>query len=126
MRRIPGLAGTFLAFAMMFAAATACMGGTAQIKARMKARLPKIEQFKNSGVLGENNQGFLAVLIDNTAAKKLAAAENRDRKAVYKAIAKAQGTTAELVGRRRALQLVNLASKGQLLQDKDGKWYKKK
>ena len=53
-------------------------------------------------------------------------AENRDRKSVYDAIAKKQGTTAEVVGKHRAAQIAAKAWAGQMLQDANGKWYKKK
>jgi uncharacterized protein YdbL (DUF1318 family) len=53
------------------------------------------------------------------------AAENNDRETVYAAIAKQQGTTAELVGKRRALQIANRAKPGQWVQDASGNWLQK-
>jgi uncharacterized protein YdbL (DUF1318 family) len=53
------------------------------------------------------------------------AAENKDRETVYAAIAKQQETTAELVGKRRALQIANRAKPGQWIQDADGNWIQK-
>jgi uncharacterized protein YdbL (DUF1318 family) len=54
------------------------------------------------------------------------AAENKDRKTVYAAIAKQQGTKAEFVGERRALQIAKRANKGEWVQDSSGSWIKKK
>ena len=51
--------------------------------------------------------------------------ENRDRKLVYEAIAKNQGTTVEVVGRHRAVQIADKALAGEWLQDANGKWYQK-
>jgi uncharacterized protein YdbL (DUF1318 family) len=52
-------------------------------------------------------------------------AENKDRQTVYNAIAKQQGTAAELVAERRAIQIAEKAGPGEWLQDGSGKWYKK-
>ena len=94
------------------------------IKARMKARLPVINALKSKGVLGENNKGFLEFRGSKEKVNE-ANAENADRKKVYSAIAGKQGTTADLVGNRRAIQLRGIAKPGEWLQDDGGKWYKK-
>ncbi|BBO75485.1 hypothetical protein DSCW_29020 [Desulfosarcina widdelii] len=95
------------------------------IKARMKSRLPKIVQLKAKGVIGETNDGFLAFVGAQKAEQDLVAAENEDRKKVYQAIAKQQGTSAKVVGQRRALQIAEKAQPGEWLQDAGGKWYRK-
>lgn len=100
-------------------------GALAQdIKARMKSRLPVINELKAKGIVGENNKGYLEF---RGAPQKedVVRAENADRQAVYEAIAKQQGVTGELVGRRRAIQLRNNADPGEWLQDDNGNWYKK-
>ena len=94
------------------------------IKQRMKARLPTINALKQNGIVGENNKGFLAFRGGRKNADVIDA-ENADRKRIYEAIAKSQGTTADLVGKRRALQIRNIAGPGEWLQDENGKWYKK-
>ena len=94
------------------------------IKQRMKDRLPTINALKQNGIVGENNKGFLEFRGGRKNAD-VVAAENADRKKVYEAIAKSQGTTVDLVGKRRALQLRNIARPGEWLQDEKGKWYKK-
>ena len=95
------------------------------IKARMRARLPEITALKSKGIVGENNQGYLTLLKKPAGAKATVTAENKDRRAIYTAIAKKQGTTPELVGQRRALQIANKANPGTMIQGKDGKWPKK-
>ena len=52
-------------------------------------------------------------------------AENADRQAVYADIAQRTGTTAQEVGKRRALQIAQLAAPGHWLQAADGRWYQK-
>lgn len=56
----------------------------------------------------------------------LIAQENRDRQAVYQAIAKSQQTTVALVGQRRALQIADDAPKGEWFRDAKGVWSAKK
>ena len=95
------------------------------IKERFKERLPKILELKSKGIIGENNQGYLEFVGKNRQMEDVVDAENKDRRTVYKEIAGQQGTTVEKVGKRRALQLRNLANPGEWIQDDTGKWYKK-
>jgi uncharacterized protein YdbL (DUF1318 family) len=105
----------------LFSASAFC----GDIKARMKDRLPRIIELKAAGIVGENNQGFLAFIGGNQSEQALVDAENQDRQLVYGAIAKQQGTTAEVVGRRRAMQIAENAKPGEWLQDAGGKWAQK-
>lgn len=104
------------------------MTGTAWaqgLKERMQSRLPAIVDLKARGIVGEDNNGFLAYIHGKNEKEDVVAAENTDRKTVYAAIAKKQGTTVELVGQRRALQLAEKAKPGEWLQKPDGQWYQK-
>ena len=95
------------------------------IKERMISRLPVINDLKARGVIGENNMGFLEFVGNRKEKADVVEAENMDRKTVYEAIAKRQGATVELVGQHRAVQIADKARPGELLQDANGKWYKK-
>jgi uncharacterized protein len=75
--------------------------------------------------VGENNQGYLSVLKEPADKQATITAENQDRRKIYAAIAKKQGTTPELVGQRRALQIAKKADPGTMVQDAGGKWRKK-
>ena len=104
------------------------LGGSAfadNIKARMKNRLPVIKELKAQGIVGEDNKGYLQFVGGDKAKADVVAAENKDRKTVYAAIAKQQGTTPKLVGERRAIQIGQNASGGEWLQDASGKWSRK-
>jgi hypothetical protein len=92
----------------------------------MKNRLPVIKELKAKGIVGEDNKGFLQFVGGKKAKADVVAAENKDRKTVYAAIAKQQGTTAELVGKRRAVQIAKKADKGEWVQDTAGNWIKTK
>jgi uncharacterized protein len=96
-----------------------------EIKQRMIARLPVIKALKGQGIVGENNRGYLQFVGQKKEKEEVVTAENKDRKLVYKAIAKQQGTTAAVVGKHRAVQIANKAQPGEWLQDANGKWYQK-
>jgi uncharacterized protein YdbL (DUF1318 family) len=96
------------------------------IKARMKNRLPVIKELKAQGIVGEDSKGYLQFVGGKKEKADVVAAENKDRQTVYEAIAKQQGTTAELVGKRRALQIAKKAAPGEWVQDADGNWIQKK
>jgi uncharacterized protein YdbL (DUF1318 family) len=99
--------------------------GAASLKERFIQRLPVIQELKQKGIVGENNQGFLAYRTNDKAHQDVVDAENADRLKVYQAIAKQQKTTVEVVGQRRALQIAQKTQKGEWLQAADGKWYRK-
>jgi len=95
------------------------------IKQRMIERLPVIKSLKDQGIVGENNKGYLEFVGQKKEKADVIKAENKDRKLVYGAIAKQQGTTAEVVGKHRAIQIASKAQPGEWLQDATGKWHKK-
>jgi uncharacterized protein YdbL (DUF1318 family) len=95
------------------------------IKSRMEARIPALDGFKASGVVGETNRGLVEVRAENAEASKVVAAENADRAAVYAALAKQTGATAESVALARAKQIATASKPGVWLQREDGGWYKK-
>jgi uncharacterized protein YdbL (DUF1318 family) len=95
------------------------------IKQRMIDRLPVIKSLKAKGIIGEDNAGYLEFVGQKKEKADVIQAENKDRKLVYGAIAKQQGTTVELVGKHRAVQLANKAQPGEWLQNAQGKWHKK-
>ncbi len=111
---------------LIFSAEGNCFAGANDIKARMQQRLPTIVKLKSGGLVGENNKGYLA-FVPGAAPKEenTVSAENKDRQAVYNAIAKQQGATPQVVGKRRAVQIGQKASSGSWLQDPSGKWHKK-
>lgn len=98
---------------------------SADIKAQMIARLPVIDSLKAQGVIGETNDGYLGFVSASRMNEDVISAENQDRKKVYEAIAKQQGTSVDVVGRRRAQQIAERAVPGTMLQDGGGNWYKK-
>jgi hypothetical protein len=114
-----------VALLLSLLAGVAAAQSLSEIKARMEDRLPVIADLKARGVVGETNKGFLAFVGDQREKADVVKAENEDRAAVYEAIAQQQGVSADLVGRRRALQLRQRARPGEWLQDENGNWYQK-
>ena len=114
-----------LAFVLIGILAAGISAFADDIKTRMKQRLPVIIELKTKGIVGENNAGYLEFIGTKKEQADVVAAENEDRKTVYAAIAKQQGTTAELVGKRRALQIAKKANPGEWVQDSSGKWIQK-
>lgn len=99
----------------------------ATIKKNMADRKPKIEALKKAGTIGENKSGYLEAMKDaklEDADKKLLEDENKDRKTVYAAVAKKEGSTVEKVGEIRAKQIRSKAKEGEYIQGEDGKWVK--
>lgn len=97
----------------------------AGIKERMKQRLPVIVELKAKGIVGENNQGYLAFVTGETREDALVASENKDRKAIYAHIAKQQNTSLVVVEKRRAITLAERAVPGEFIQNTAGAWIKK-
>ena len=95
------------------------------IKARIKARLPIILALKAEGIIGENFAGFLEFRGSNKKNEDVVIAENSDRRIVYKKIGEQTGATAEVVGKRRAKKIAELAKPGDWLRNSSGKWYQK-
>ncbi|MCF6156989.1 MAG: DUF1318 domain-containing protein [wastewater metagenome] len=121
--------GTFLKAAVSFFIIATFVfitqGYAEDIKARMKERLPAIKELKAKGIVGENNKGYLEFIGDVKEGEDIVNDENNDRKEVYKAIAAQQGIPADIVSKRRAMQIADKAAPGEWLQNENGEWYKK-
>ncbi len=95
------------------------------VKARMRQRIPQVDQLKEKGAVGENNRGFLEVRGGAPDAAAIVAAENQDRQTVYAAIAARVGATPDEVGRKRASRIAAASAPGVWLQLPNGTWYRK-
>jgi uncharacterized protein len=110
---------TFITLSSLNAAAQT---GT-EIRDRMAARLPAIDQLKSEQLVGENNQAYLTVLAPLDEAKtNLIQEENADRRVVYSMLARQAGAPIEVVQQRRAEQLREIAKPGTRVQLPNGDW----
>ncbi|MGR3319265.1 MAG: YdbL family protein [Candidatus Anammoxibacter sp.] len=101
----------------------------------MKSRNAKIKSFKNSGAIGENADGLLAIRdLSNLAGeeirtvKRLLKADNNDRKTLYNELATANKITLSGVDRiSKVFAKTRKAKlkKGQWYKDKEGNWEQK-
>lgn len=98
---------------------------TDELKARFRERLPVLNALKDKAIVGENNKGFLEFLGKSRKNEAVVNAENTDRRQLYDAIAAGTGTTPELVGQRRALQIAAQEPKGRMVQNEKGEWKRK-
>ncbi len=106
-----------------------------QLKERMKKRFPSLEPYMARGLVGEGLNGFLSIrslsglgLRQKATLKKLVDAENRDRKALYMAVAQALNIPSSQIARVQsifALQWQKTAPKGSFIEKKPGKWLRK-
>nr|BAL53130.1 hypothetical conserved protein [uncultured Gammaproteobacteria bacterium] len=101
------------------------------LKASMQRRFPKLKQYLDNGWVGYANDGRVAVvrpdqipLQERAAVEQLVAAENRDRQALYAAIAKANGHPewTEEIRATFARRWIANAESGWLVQSPDGRW----
>jgi len=116
---------SILSFLLLFLSINVFAESANDLKVRMKARLPEINQLKASGVIGEGNGGLLGFVGAVSDKATIVNAENNDRSKIYSAIAKQQGVSPAVVGERRALQISKKATPGTWLQDSKGNWYEK-
>ena len=93
------------------------------IKERMRARLPIIKALKSRQIIGESNRGYLEFVGSKKERQDVVNAENSDRRTVYSAIARQQGTTVGIVEKHRAVQIHQKAARGEWLQDAGGRWH---
>lgn len=95
------------------------------IKDRIKQRLPAIADLKKKGIIGEDSRGYLGFVTSVRSHEDVIVAANKDRKTIYKHLAKQQNTTVnkieQIQGKRKAVK----AKPGEFLQKQDGSWYKK-
>jgi len=105
---------------------TTAVSSADTIKERMKKRLPIIKELKASGIVGENNKGFLEFLGQKREKEDIVKEHNEDRLKIYTTIAEKYNVSVEKVGERRALKLRSMAMPGEWIQEEDGKWIQKK
>lgn len=104
----------------------AAVAQDAAIASRMKARLSAVDSLLQNGLAGEDNRGFLSPRATLSAEQqRIVDDENRDRSAVYAALAAKTGQSAEVVGKNRATQLRQRLVAGVWIQTPEGKWIRK-
>jgi len=108
--------------------------GINKLKSAMTARHDKLEPFYQSGAVGMDRNGFITIrdesaipLKDRNTVKKLVTDENRDREALYREIAAANGHPEwkQDIQAIFASRWVGNAPSGWWYRDQSGKWVQK-
>ena len=103
---------------------------TTQVKTALEGRRDRynsLKALKQSGKVGEDNRGYVHAFVDEAQVKSLAAAENSDRKTIYKTIAEqnnishALGTIETVFAKTQREK----AESGEKIQLEDGSWVTK-
>ncbi|MDP2654009.1 MAG: DUF1318 domain-containing protein [Candidatus Omnitrophota bacterium] len=101
---------------------------TPEVKAALDSRRERFEQLralKDQGAIGENNRGYVETLADDAEAKRVASAENKDRRLIYEAIVAQNNLAAsELATVEKTFAQVQRgkADAGHKVQDASGNW----
>jgi len=93
-----------------------------------QSRYHQLQSLKQEGVVGENNKGYVTDLKNNAAAATLTAAENRDRRVLYEALAEQNklGNTGLLEVQKAFADVQReKAGPGDMVQSSSGDWKKK-
>lgn len=105
---------------------------TPAVKAALDNRRERFEQlrgYKEKGVIGEDNRGYVYLLIEGDAgAEALVSAENKDRRVIYTTIlTQNKLADSELAKVEQAFAQVqrDKANPGDKIQDPDGRWVTK-
>ncbi len=100
---------------------------TPEVQSALNARRERFSQlrdFKANGVIGETNKGYVEVLVDESGAKELVAAENENRTVIYRTIAQQNGLEGEQGTIEKVFAAVQRekAEAGDKIQTEDGEW----
>ena len=123
---------------VLLTAASLCMAAdydyktmTPDIEKALKNRQTRYRQLqtlKQEGAIGENNKGYVTNLNDSAGAATITAAENKDRRVLYEALAEQNklGSTGLLEVQRAFAEVQHeKAGSGDMVQSTSGSWKKK-
>ncbi len=106
------------------------------LKKSLKDRFSKLSPFFDKGNIGEANDGFISVrnetdlaLREKASLRNLVRDENKDRKYLYAAVAKAMEIASKQTSRIQKIfaeQWIQKAHSGWWIQEESGEWMKKK
>ncbi|MCG9696818.1 YdbL family protein [Shewanella sp. Isolate11] len=80
---------------------------------------------KSQGLVGEQTDGYLGVVVNSSEAQALAKSVNSKRRAHYEKIAKKNGISVDDVAKLAAQKAIEATAQGEYIQTPQGKWIKK-
>lgn len=100
---------------------------TPEVQSALESRRDRFDQLKGlkaNGILGENNSGYVEVLVAGDEAFELAQAENQDRKTIYQTIADQNNLKDQIATIEKVFAEVqrDKAQAGEKVQNADGSW----
>ena len=84
-----------------------------------------LQTAKNNGLVGEQSDGYLGIVIFSEDVKDLVDSINQKREIRYNEISKKNKQDIHLVERLAGAKLTRMVKKGQYFRKPDGKWMKK-
>src|SRR5688572_18309780 len=120
---------------VMVSQATAAPQTRAELKERFAERYPDLNRLKNQGKIGENLQGYVEALKDESEldsdARELIKVENADRRKLYDLISEklekeGKDVSPEKVAERNARRNFMNAKPSEFLESKDGQWVQRR
>ncbi len=84
-----------------------------------------LQDAKSQGLVGEQTNGYLGVVVKSTEIQTLTDSVNAKRRAHYQKIANKNGIGVDDVAKLAAEKAIAATSKGQYIQNPQGKWIKK-
>ena len=84
-----------------------------------------LQQAKSQGLVGEQTNGYLGLVVNDKAAKQLMLDVNAKRKQHYQKIAKKNKLSTTDVANRAAKKAIAAADKNHFIQNSSGKWQQK-
>lgn len=84
-----------------------------------------LSQAKSQGLVGEKNNGYLALVKPNPQASKLVNNVNAKRRQQYSGIASSNSTTLNVVEKIAGRKAINLTKPGHFYKNAKGQWIKK-
>ncbi|NRD73606.1 YdbL family protein [Shewanella sp. VB17] len=84
-----------------------------------------LQDAKSQGLVGEQANGYLGIVVNNAQGNAVVEQVNTKRKAHYQKIAKSNGISANEVAKLAAEKAMKAATSGEYIQTSSGKWLKK-
>ncbi|TWX73642.1 YdbL family protein [Colwellia sp. C1TZA3] len=84
-----------------------------------------LDNAKQQGLIGEMQNGYLGLVVDNAEARSLVASVNEKRKSIYLNLARKNNITMAQVTALAAEKALSKTQTGHLIQNTAGQWVKK-
>ncbi|BDX08154.1 YdbL family protein [Planctobacterium marinum] len=84
-----------------------------------------LDKAKAQGLVGEQLDGYLGLVVQNSEALKLIEDVNGKRKALYQKLAEKNGVSLEVVAKLAAEKAAEKTQSGHFIQNMEGEWVKK-